>query len=177
MACYHPLTAYQSIAKNSAGKSSITFTANGNSLPIQLPCGQCVGCRLERSRQWAIRCYHEASLYADNCFITLTYDEQHLPADGSIDVREFQLFMKKLRKKYPKKKFVTFIAGNTVLSSVGPTITLAYLTLTSGINVRLKLPTMYQYLYLKNLKKSGEKVSVLLDRLPSNRLLMSLDIS
>jgi hypothetical protein len=67
---------------------------------LRLPCSRCVGCRLERSRQWAIRCVHEASLYENNCFITLTYAPSHLPKDGSLDVREFQLFMKRLRKKY-----------------------------------------------------------------------------
>lgn len=68
--------------------------------PVRLPCGQCIGCRLERSRQWAIRCVHEASLYERNCFITLTFNEEHLPKTGSLDKRDFQLFMKRLRKKF-----------------------------------------------------------------------------
>lgn len=68
--------------------------------PLNLPCGQCIGCRLERSRQWAVRCVHEASLYERNCFITLTFAPEHLPKSGSLDKRDFQLFMKKLRKKY-----------------------------------------------------------------------------
>lgn len=72
-------------------------------LPVIVPCGQCIGCRLERSRQWAIRCTHEASLYDENCFITLTYDNQHLPADNGLNKRHFQLFMKRLRKKYAEK--------------------------------------------------------------------------
>ena len=57
---------------------------------ITLPCGQCIGCRLEYSRQWAIRCMHEASMYDDNCFITLTYDNDHLPSDGSLHKSHFQ---------------------------------------------------------------------------------------
>lgn len=71
-------------------------------LPVTLPCGQCIGCRLERSRQWAIRCHHEASLYENNSFITLTYNDLYLPDDWSLNVRHFQLFMKRLRKKYLK---------------------------------------------------------------------------
>lgn len=67
---------------------------------LSLPCGQCIGCRLERSRQWAIRCVHEASLYERNCFITLTFAPEHLPKSGSLDKRDFQLFMKRLRKRY-----------------------------------------------------------------------------
>ncbi len=68
--------------------------------PITLPCGQCIGCRLENSRQWAIRCFHEAALHDQNCFVTLTYDDEHLPAGGTLVLRDFQLFMKRLRKEY-----------------------------------------------------------------------------
>jgi len=43
-----------------------------------------------------MRCYHEASLHDDNIFITLTYDNDHLPEDRSIRYRDYQLFMKRL---------------------------------------------------------------------------------
>jgi len=69
-------------------------------MPLDVPCGQCIGCRLERSRQWAIRCVHEASLYEKNCFITLTYSPENMPKDSSLVKRDFQLFMKKLRKRF-----------------------------------------------------------------------------
>jgi len=65
---------------------------------LQLPCGQCVGCRLEYSRQWAVRLVHEAAMHSENAFITLTYSDEHVPVDGSLDYRVFQLFMKRLRK-------------------------------------------------------------------------------
>lgn len=67
---------------------------------IKLPCGRCIGCRLERSKQWAMRCVHEASLYESNCFITLTYAPEHLPKDGSLNKVHFQKFMKRLRKRF-----------------------------------------------------------------------------
>jgi hypothetical protein len=69
-------------------------------MPVDVPCGRCIGCRLERSRQWAVRCVHEASLHEDNCFITLTYDDAHLPPGGSLVKRDFVLFMKRFRKMY-----------------------------------------------------------------------------
>ncbi|AXL15037.1 replication initiator protein [Microviridae sp.] len=69
-------------------------------MPVEVPCGSCIGCRLERSRQWAVRCHHEASLYDSNCFVTLTYSDQQLPCPPSIAVRPLQLFIKRLRKKY-----------------------------------------------------------------------------
>lgn len=72
---------------------------------MEVPCGQCIGCRLERSRQWAIRCVHEASLHDANCFITLTYNNANLPSDGSLDLDHFQRFMKRLRKKHGEVRF------------------------------------------------------------------------
>lgn len=72
-------------------------------MPVEIPCGQCIGCRLERSRQWAIRCVHEAQLHQENCFITLTYDDDNLPLNRSLDISHFQKFMKRLRKFLPQK--------------------------------------------------------------------------
>ena len=95
MPCFKPLKAYYD-----SGQVVFAEPRFGDYSEMSLPCGQCVGCRLERSRQWAIRCMHEAQLYKRNCFITLTYDEDHLPIDRSLDYRHFQLFMKKLRKHY-----------------------------------------------------------------------------
>lgn len=95
MPCYHPLQAYQAV------DGTVIFTQLRRYdivRSLQLPCGQCVGCRLERSRQWAMRCLHEASLYERNAFITLTYDQLHLPAGGGLVYSDFQNFMKRLRK-------------------------------------------------------------------------------
>lgn len=113
MGCFHPLTAYKSLTKKDNGKSNISFKklVGHVSTAIQLPCGQCTGCRLERSRQWAIRCQHETSMHEDNCFITLTYDNKNLPADGSLDKIHYQKFMKRLRKKFPSQKIRFYHCG------------------------------------------------------------------
>lgn len=103
MPCYKPLRAWHSKFINPSGKRSMVFSrasAIQPDDPIDLPCGQCIGCRLERSRQWAVRCCHEAQLYKDNCFITLTYNDKYIPIDRSLDVSVFQKFMKRLRFKY-----------------------------------------------------------------------------
>ena len=108
MTCYHPMKGYRSRVLGPNGKRSIVFQASRGfpDLPVTVPCGQCIGCRLERSRQWAIRCLHEASLYQQNSFITLTYSDEHLPADGSLNKSHFQKFMKRLRRKHgPKIRF------------------------------------------------------------------------
>ena len=104
MPCYHPITAYRSITgrDKSTGKWQIVFTKRDGytDLEVKIPCGKCVGCRLERSRQWAIRCVHEAKMHENNCFITLTYNDKNVDKNGSLNKRDFVLFMKKLRKKY-----------------------------------------------------------------------------
>lgn len=106
MACFYPITAYKSKDINpETGKRSLVFNIKNayDDQTVTINCGQCIGCRLERSRQWAVRCVHEAAVHEKNCFITLTYDEAHLPKDNSLDLRDFQLFMKRLRKKYKQK--------------------------------------------------------------------------
>ena len=102
MTCHFPLEGYRSREVGPSGKRRIVFNpAEGyTDLRVSVPCGQCGGCRLERSRQWAIRMMHEASLYEENCFITLTYSDQYLPENGSLDRKAFPLFMRRLRKKF-----------------------------------------------------------------------------
>lgn len=102
MACFSPLSGYRARVPNANGRRPIVFNIRDGSSdePIDLACGRCIGCRLERSRQWAIRCVHEASLYQDNCFITLTYNPESLPKSNSLVLKHFQDFMKRLRKKF-----------------------------------------------------------------------------
>lgn len=66
--------------------------------PFQIPCGKCISCRLENARQTAVRCVHEASMYDNNSFITLTYSDEHLVADKLYYVH-FQQFVKDLRTR------------------------------------------------------------------------------
>lgn len=108
MACFSPLDAVQLVS------GEIFFSANKRGSPrpdrgirreLQLPCGQCVGCRLERSRQWAIRCLHESQMHERNCWVTLTYSDEKLPADGGLYYHHFQNFMKFVRKEYGPVRF------------------------------------------------------------------------
>lgn len=105
MPCYHPIKGYRSKEVNSSGKRSVVFKPSQGfiDLPIEIPCNQCIGCRLERSRQWAVRCMHESQLHEENSFITLTFDDKHLDPDGSLQKVDFQKFMKRLRKNSNQK--------------------------------------------------------------------------
>jgi hypothetical protein len=107
MACFHPLQAYQT------SDGSIIFSERKGDVvrSLSLPCGQCRGCRLERSRQWAVRCMHEASLHEQNCFITLTYDNDHCPTDRSLNYGDYQRFMKRFRKRFKDSTIRFYMAG------------------------------------------------------------------
>lgn len=104
MPCYHPIDAWH----NSRG---VSFVDTVDSKKIKLPCGRCIGCRLERSRQWAMRLVHEKRFHARSSFITLTYAPEHLPKSGSLDLKHFQDFMKRLRKHEGENKIRFFHAG------------------------------------------------------------------
>lgn len=92
MSCYTPINAYRT-------RTGISFHQNDdeNLYEISLPCGQCIGCRLEYARQWAVRITHEASLHEQNCFLTLTYDNENINPQKSLNKTDPQSFMKRLR--------------------------------------------------------------------------------
>lgn len=76
-----------------------------------LPCGQCICCRLNYGRSWAVRMMCEAEYHEFNYFVTLTYDDRFLPRsvcydlntdslkDTTLQPRDLQLFMKRLRAR------------------------------------------------------------------------------
>lgn len=101
--CYSPLRGYRAKESNpETGKFPIVFKPREGyvDLPIEVPCGHCEGCKLKKSREWAMRVMLESSLYEKNCFITLTYADAHLPPNGSIDPEAPPAFMKRLREYY-----------------------------------------------------------------------------
>lgn len=113
MSCYRPLDAYRSLVnRTESGKAAITFSPPaGPYEALRLPCGQCIGCRIAKSQDWALRCVHEASLYEQNCFVTLTYGEENLPEYGSLVKKHYQDFMKRLRSRFPARKIRYFLCG------------------------------------------------------------------
>ncbi len=93
MPCYKPLSG----VRQSGGRISFRRPPWPGEEGVTVSCGQCIGCRLERSRQWAVRCVHEAQMHESNSFITLTYDEANLPENRSLDVAHWQDFAKRVR--------------------------------------------------------------------------------
>lgn len=123
MSCYHPLLATRTadpkkpvkiISKEPyLDRETTDLLARSLSVDIRtgeaeadfflVPCGKCAGCRLDYSREWADRCTMEAMMYSkDKChFITLTYDDENLPAGKvfrpSLDPKDLTDFMKRFR--------------------------------------------------------------------------------
>lgn len=124
MACYHPIQAYN-IAPSTADKMDLVFSeVQASSLSktgvyrsLHIPCGHCVGCRLDYSRQWANRCMLELGYHDSSYFCTFTYDDAHLPVSYSsnpdtgeivapvatLDKTHPQLLLKKIRNHYKTK--------------------------------------------------------------------------
>lgn len=63
-------------------------------------CGKCIACRINTSEMWSKRMYDELQSwgYDNACFVTLTYNDEHLPSNGSLVKDELQRFFKRLRK-------------------------------------------------------------------------------
>lgn len=96
MSCLTPLTLYH------LEDGSTTFNKEIGFNPISIPCQQCLGCRIDHSRDWALRCMHHAQSFQQSCFITLTFNKENLKDRKSVNVKDFQLFIKRFREKYPK---------------------------------------------------------------------------
>lgn len=96
MSCFHPLKAFW----RTVDRSAITFdiAKSATRVPFELPCGKCIGCRMEKARQWGLRCLDEAKCWPSNYYVTLTYNDAFMPPGGSVCLRDVQLFMKRLRK-------------------------------------------------------------------------------
>ncbi len=125
MPCYHPLHGFDVGVRTLSGK--IKYQIESGSVHrvrnkqgawtwkyVEIPCGKCIGCRLGYSRMWATRCTLEAESHSDNYFLTLTYDDLHLPmvngctTDGELTFvgtlvpKHLQDFLKRLRIYYKR---------------------------------------------------------------------------
>jgi len=70
---------------------------------LVVPCGQCIACRISKRREWTIRMMHEMEFHEDNIFITLTYNDESIPENGSLKKKHLQDFFKRLRKRLARE--------------------------------------------------------------------------
>ena len=91
-------------------------------IKINVPCGKCEACQSKRRQQWSFRLFQELK-YSESCyFITLTYDDQHLPLSSGlingtphvfpvVDKKDVQNFLKRLRKHIEPFKIRYFLVS------------------------------------------------------------------
>jgi hypothetical protein len=103
--CFKPRHAF----RVEGGGIAFTEPAVGSLGPVTFKCGQCVGCRLARRQEWTARIMHEALLHETSSFITLTYDDEHLPLHGSLHHPDVQRFFKRVRRS--GRKFRYYMCG------------------------------------------------------------------
>lgn len=100
MTCYFPKDAWR-IPYPEYGQSTIVFRASEKQKEtcelIPIPCRKCMGCRIDYGKQWTVRIMHEAQMAGESVFLTLTYNDEKLPSDGSIRKLTLQNFHKTLR--------------------------------------------------------------------------------
>lgn len=78
---------------------------------VTVGCGHCTECLKKKALEWSVRIMDETKSHSENCFITLTYNNENLPAYGSLKKRDFQLFMKRLREHLEPRRIRFFACG------------------------------------------------------------------
>jgi hypothetical protein len=82
---------------------------------LLMACGKCPSCIKKKAKVWAIRMENEAKMHDQNCFITITFDDEHLPKHNTLRLEDPQKFLKRLRKHIAKtdsqKKIKNFYCG------------------------------------------------------------------
>lgn len=118
MPCFTPMLAHKSAERGPSGKYGVTFSgkkALREQGLIKLPCGKCIGCRLERTDSWGMRGTHEAKMMRledrGSCFLTLTFRDEDVPEDGSLNRDHLQRFFKRLRFAVAPLKVRYFACG------------------------------------------------------------------
>lgn len=117
MTCFSPITLYKSKAgpDRATGRWPLVPFRDGYiDRPVEVPCGYCIGCRLERARQWSLRIAHESMYHDDAYFLTLTYSEENLRYGNeapTLVLDDLQKFWKRLRKHFKGKKIRYFACG------------------------------------------------------------------
>jgi len=101
LSCYHEVWGF----RRADGGWTPHFRASAEGARMKIRCRTCIGCRVRARDQWKTRCLHEASLHQANSFVTLTYDEEHLPAFGSCRISDVSSFVKRLRDRVKPVRF------------------------------------------------------------------------
>jgi hypothetical protein len=110
MTCYHPVECWYS-TEGEALRFRRPGPGDGSWCHGTKDCMKCRGCLRKYAGEWAIRCVHESKCHSRSCFVTLTYDWDHLPVGGSLRKRDFISFIKRLRNAYRDLRIRFFGCG------------------------------------------------------------------
>lgn len=104
MSCFHPIKCWRV-----QDETKLCFADNPKirgkfTEQLRVPCGKCIGCMLDRANEWATRCYCETKEWKENCFITLTYNDENLPKNKQLCKKDLQDFWKRLRYYFEGKE-------------------------------------------------------------------------
>lgn len=119
MSCFYPLRATQFpngkiIVHRRTPGLDVKQTPAHLGRDIKLPCNNCIGCRVQRSQEWALRCLHESQTHTHNSFLTLTIAEENLgrvAPGGSLSRYIHQTFTKRLRSKLAPRRISYYMCG------------------------------------------------------------------
>lgn len=107
MTCFRPLKGYI----NPEGQFKSSIRGQGWGIRTQVPCGYCLGCRIRKRNDWAIRCHHESKFHPVSTFITLTYDTEHLPMHSSLHKPHLTAFLNGTRQSNGSARTRFFASG------------------------------------------------------------------
>lgn len=109
MMCRHPFV------RDPTGKSFVASLSDPERLidGVPFPCGQCLPCRINKRRVWTHRMMLESLCYEpfDQAFVTLTYEDEHLPPGGVLVKKHLQDYIKRLRRKVEPVKLRYYACG------------------------------------------------------------------
>lgn len=108
MTCFFPQKAWYSPEFTEKGKRAIVFSRNqstGSGVSLKLPCMKCIGCEERKLLDMSVRCVHERRVRGHHSWmVTLTYEDRHLPAHGSLAKQDLRNFFKRMWEEFPKDK-------------------------------------------------------------------------
>ncbi len=112
---------------------------------VEVPCGHCINCRKERTKEWGFRLMCECLDWYSSVFLTLTYDEEHVtfvndasyPFYATLVPRDLQLFFKRLRKALDGRRIKYYACGEYGTNTLRP----HYHAILFGVDF-LDLPTI-----------------------------------
>lgn len=75
------------------------------------PCGQCINCRINKSRLWSSRMLLQRMVSGDSAFVTLTYNDEFVPEGCDLYPKDVTNFLKRIRNHFPPKSIKYYYAG------------------------------------------------------------------